>query len=225
MQYYPHVVLVDDGAPSLAPLRVALTQTTELVVIEQIDHRSSLISLIESTQPDIIIMGFQRVPVSIIWQLVHIHSHTTNVLSLACLADPISDDVWGLLTVGVHGYLHIDDIPQGLLSGIEHIQRGGMWWSPSLVPLLQEWSSAQTGPHTLLPDPYELAIVNLIAQGQTNRQIARELSISERAIRFHLGQLYTRWGVQNRTQAVLFAKDHGWLDEDIENNSDRYHTY
>lgn len=215
MQYYPRIVLIDDGSASLAPLRLILAQTKELVVVRKVNHRSSLISLIRSTQPDIIIMGFQRVPVSIIWQLVHIHSHATNILSLACLAEPIPDDVWGLLTVGVNGYLHIDDIPEGLLIGIEHIQRGGMWWSPSLVPLLQEWSSTQTGPHTLLPDPYEIAIVNLIAQGQTNRQIARELSISERAIRFHLGQLYSRWGVHNRTQAVLFAKDHGWLDENI----------
>ena len=214
MSHCTNVVLIDDGTSSVTPLRLILAETPELMLTGQINYRSSLIPYIQLNRPDIIVMEFRRVSIAIIWQIVKLHLHTTNIQLLACLIDPIPDDVWGLLTAGVTGYLHVDDVPEKLLIGIEQIQQGGVWWSPTFAPLLQQWSSIQTGPHILLPNSYEMAIVTLIAEGQTNRQIAHQLGISERAIRFHLEQLYKRWGVNTRTQAALFAQEHGWLDVD-----------
>lgn len=61
------------------------------------------------------------------------------------------------------------------------------------------------------PTPRELEVAGLLAQGMTNRQIAKHLVISENTVRNHLGHIYAKLGVTSRTQAVLRAGQLGWL--------------
>lgn len=58
----------------------------------------------------------------------------------------------------------------------------------------------------------ELEILRLVANGWTNRRIAHELVISERTVKFHLGNVYRKLGVSSRTEAALVAIRWGWID-------------
>lgn len=209
------VAFMSDDEWSASILYSALTQSSQIILLERIPHPSQLVTSIQSSQTEFVILGLRHISLSTIWEIEQMHTNISGIHSLVCLAEPDVADLWGLLAAGVTGYLHINDISDRLIDAIVNVQCGGMWWSPTLVPLLQTWSGTHTGVHRLLPSPHEIAIVTRVAQGQTNRQIANELGVSARAIHFHLGRIYRRWGVQNRTQAALFAQAQGWIDGGI----------
>ncbi|MEP7200956.1 MAG: kelch repeat-containing protein [Chloroflexota bacterium] len=58
----------------------------------------------------------------------------------------------------------------------------------------------------------ELEVLKLVATGATNNQVARELSISVNTVKVHLNNIFTRLGVQSRTEATLYAVRHGWIE-------------
>ncbi|MEM8530896.1 MAG: response regulator transcription factor [Chloroflexota bacterium] len=218
----PHpvrVVLMYDEIASPSPLDEILMQLPTVTLAGSITHPPHLLAYVQATQAELIIVETDQVSIAMMWQLGQVHLHHPTVLSLVCLTNPVSHDIWGLLNARVTGYVHRDDIPDGLWNAIESIQHGAIWYSPSMVPLIQAWSHMQQGPHIMMPNPYELAIITCVAQGQTNRQIAKALSVNERTIRSQLEQLYRRWGVDNRTQAAIFAQEQGWIDEKTQERS------
>jgi DNA-binding NarL/FixJ family response regulator len=57
----------------------------------------------------------------------------------------------------------------------------------------------------------ELEVLRLMAKGFSNRQIATELSITERTVKYHVGNIYAKLGVSSRTEAVMYAARQGWV--------------
>ena len=60
--------------------------------------------------------------------------------------------------------------------------------------------------------PREREILALVARGLANKQIAHELAISERTVEFHVSSIFARTGTSSRTEAVVRALAHGWID-------------
>ena len=58
----------------------------------------------------------------------------------------------------------------------------------------------------------EREVLQLLARGLTNRQIADRLVVSERTVRFHVSNVLAKLGVENRVQAARYALEHGWVD-------------
>lgn len=218
----PHpvrVVLMYDETLTSSSLDEVLKQFPTITPVGNVTYPPHLLACVQATDAELIIVEAREISMAMIWQLGQIHLHYPIMQSLVCLTDPVSHDIWGLLNAGVTGYVHYDDIPDKLWDAIESIQHGAIWYSPSLVPLIQAWSNMQPGPHIIIPSSYELAIITRVAQGQTNRQIARALGVNERTIRSHLEQLYRRWEVNSRTQAAIFAQEQGWIGEEIQEQS------
>ena len=69
----------------------------------------------------------------------------------------------------------------------------------------------RTGTNASEPTARELDVVELLAQGMTNREIANALFISEHTVRNHVGHVFSKLGVNSRTQAVMKAGRLGWL--------------
>lgn len=63
--------------------------------------------------------------------------------------------------------------------------------------------------------PRELEIIALVASGLTNKQIATELYVSARTVNFHLDNVYSKLGVNSRTEAALYAVQHGWIENPL----------
>lgn len=62
--------------------------------------------------------------------------------------------------------------------------------------------------------PRELEVLRLMAQGLPNRKIAEQLVVNERTIKHHVGEILSKLGVDNRTQAITFAATHGLITFD-----------
>jgi len=110
-----------------------------------------------------------------------------------------SEDVHRALEAGAMAYLMKSVSGEEFLEAIEAVHRGRKYLPPSLAMMLAQRSSV---------DPLterELDVLRLLARGQSNREIAAELSIAENTVRIHVAHILQKLGVEDRTQAVILA--------------------
>ena len=101
------------------------------------------------------------------------------------------------------GYLVKSAGGEELLDALEAVHRGRKYMPPSLAMMLAKRSSV---------DPLterELEVLGLLARGQSNREIASELSIAENTVRIHVAHILQKLAVEDRTQAVILAFQRG----------------
>lgn len=116
------------------------------------------------------------------------------------------------VNVGARGYCHLLAVPEMLREVAQAVQHGGMWLGPELVQRLvaatRELLTAQSVPPaqkvdlTVLSDR-ELQVAKAVAAGQSNKEVAEQLFISERTVKAHLGAVFEKLGVRDRVQLVL----------------------
>jgi DNA-binding NarL/FixJ family response regulator len=109
------------------------------------------------------------------------------------------------LSAGASGYLVKDIEPEVLVAGVRSVVKGGAPLSPSVAAQLLRQGGAQLAPTAASLTPRESEILRLIAEGHTNKQIARQLGISEKTVKTHCSRLFQRIGVIDRTQAAVWA--------------------
>jgi len=125
-----------------------------------------------------------------------------SVIALTTFQEP--QQVTAALAAGAGGYLVKDVEPEVLVAGIRAAVNGGAPLSPSVAAQLIRNAAAQPTTVGSLTQR-ERQILELIMNGQSNKQIGRELGISEKTVKSHCGRLFQRISVSDRTQAALWA--------------------
>lgn len=123
----------------------------------------------------------------------------------------VDEYVFAAMQAGAAGYLLKGSPAPELVRAIRHVAGGGTYLSPTIGAKLA--SHAVRGPRrdTSLLTPRELAVLRLVAAGQSNRQIAESLGITERTVKFHVTAIFNKLGADNRAQAVALAGRRGLL--------------
>ncbi len=119
------------------------------------------------------------------------------------------DRIRGALEAGASGYLLKDAEADEVVDGIRKAHRGEMPLGPAVARQLARAISApgRAALNTLTAREHEVLV--LLAEGLSNREIARRLSISERTARTHVSNILDKLGVRSRTQAALYAIQQG----------------
>jgi NarL family two-component system response regulator LiaR len=133
----------------------------------------------------------------------------TRVLVLTSFAG--DDQVLPAVRAGALGYLLKDSSPEELVLAIQQVYRGESSLHPTIArKLLRELSppADRDGESALLTER-EVEVLQLIARGGTNRQIAEQLSISEATVRTHVSKILGKLNLCSRTQAALYALREG----------------
>jgi DNA-binding NarL/FixJ family response regulator len=108
------------------------------------------------------------------------------------------------LSLRAWGLLPLDSSEEELIAAIQALHQGLLVSVPSFVqPLVGQTLSAP--PEDILVDELterEIEVLELLAEGLANKQIAYQLEISEHTVKFHVSSIYTKLGVSNRTEAV-----------------------
>ena len=121
--------------------------------------------------------------------------------------EQVRREVTAALAAGARGYLVKDVEPEVLVAGIRAAVNGGAPLSPSVAAQLIRNASSQPNSGASLTQR-ERQILRLIVGGQSNKQIGRELGISEKTVKSHCGRLFQRINVSDRTQAAVWATKH-----------------
>lgn len=121
----------------------------------------------------------------------------------------------GALRAGAAGFLLKDSPAEDLIRAVRTVALGGSWLDPSVTPrVLTAYRSARPTPapaDSRLTEltARELEVLELIAKGRVNTEIARALGISEVTVKSHVGHIFGKLGLRDRAAAIVFAFDHG----------------
>src|SRR5438067_2336568 len=125
----------------------------------------------------------------------------TEVLALTSVLEDAS--VMGAVRAGAIGYLLKDTQAEALCQAIKAAAAGQAQLTPKAAARLMQAVSTPESPEP--PTERETDVLRLLAQGQSNKQIARSLHNTEQTIKTHVSKILSKLGVQSRTQATLYA--------------------
>ncbi len=127
-----------------------------------------------------------------------------GVIVLTSFAD--QRKVLDALDAGAIGYIMKDSTPDEVLSAVRAGHAGGAPLDPNAARILLE--SQQSRQPAMRLSAREAEVLDLVATGLANKQIARRLGITERTVKAHLTAVFQQLGVTDRTQAALWAREH-----------------
>lgn len=212
------ILLADDHALFLEGLRNLLT----LNGIQVIGTARNGLEAVEKTlqlRPDIVLMDI-RMPVCdgvTAARLIKAEWPECKVVMLTTSSD--EPDLVEAVKSGVDGYL-LKSLEAGpFLTYLKGLERGEAAISRELAGTLLKVVSRQNGNDSPDPNgteklqltPRQIEILQLVAQGLSNKEISRCLSVSEHTVKYHLGEIYQRLNLKNREQAVEYARKNGLI--------------
>jgi DNA-binding NarL/FixJ family response regulator len=199
------VLVVDDHAVVRAGLARLLCGAPDIDVVAQAADGAEAIELVRSERPDVVVMDLQMPGTDGVTATRRITAESpSQVLVLTSFSD--SERIVAALDAGAVGYLLKDSDPDELIAGVRAVHRGD---SPLHPRAARELIASRSEAARVELTPREREVVSLVRQGLANKQIARRLGISERTVKAHLTAAFAAIGVQDRTQAALWAERHG----------------
>jgi len=208
------VLVVDDHEVVRRGLLAFLESESDLEVVgvaaggqEALESLGRLDS--EERRPDLILMDLKMAPMDGIEATRRIRARYPDVEVVALTSFPDKERVSAALEAGAAGYILKDANPDEITAALRAAHRGELHLDPAVTrPFIA--SLTQQG-YDLMSNltPREREVLRLVSAGKTNKEIARELVISERTARTHVSKVIGKLGVTSRTQAALLAVREG----------------
>lgn len=201
------VVVVDDHGLVRAGLEELLSAADDIEVVATAADGREAVATVERELPDVVLMDLSmpRLDGVDATRLVVEAHPDVRVVALTSFAE--RERVLRALDAGAVGYLLKDSDPSDLERGIHAAARGESPLHPKAAQaVLAARTETRTEPELR---PREREVLDLVAQGMPNKLIARRLEISEKTVKSHLTQVFQAIGATDRTQAALWAREHG----------------
>lgn len=201
------IVLVDDHPVVRAGLRALIGSTDDLVVVGEAHDLASARAAVAQQTPDVVLMDLNLgdtldgigVTKALLQEADPMAVSLLRVLVLTTY--DTEADILAALDAGATGYLLKDAPPEELFSAIRSAARGNTALSGSVAATLIRRAGS--------PEPTvterEVEVLQLLARGMGNRDMARSLLVSEATVKSHLAHIYTKLGVETRAGAVAVA--------------------
>jgi NarL family two-component system response regulator LiaR len=204
------VLIADDHAVVRQGLRTFLDLQEEIAVVGEAADGEEALAAVDRLAPDVVLMDLVMPRLDGIEAIRRIRerSPATRVIVLTSFGD--DDKVFPAVRAGAAGYLLKDVQPQELVRAIRTVQDGQALLHPSVAARLMEEiadDSRQREPDPLTPRERE--VLTLVARGLSNKAIARECDVSEKTVKTHVSNILGKLGVNDRTQAALWAVREG----------------
>jgi DNA-binding NarL/FixJ family response regulator len=201
------VLLVDDHAVVRAGLRLFLADQADLEVVAEAEDGASAVALAQALRPDVVLMDLCMPHLDGIAATRQIRAARpqTAVVVLTTYTD--TAHLSQAIAAGAIGYVPKDVPPAELAATIREAAHGVLHLAPVVQRTLLQ---ALAAPRRAEPDPTELTerereVLVLLAEGRSNKEIARHLHVSARTVQGHVGHVLGKLGLVSRTQAAIYA--------------------
>jgi DNA-binding NarL/FixJ family response regulator len=198
------VLLVDDHRLVRAGLTSLLAAAEDIDVVGEAADGADALEVAASVEADVVLMDLSMPVmdgVNATRKLLAAHPDLRIVI-LTSFSD--QGRVRDAMAAGAIGYVLKDCLPDEMLAAVRSAAQGHSPLDPRVASALLP---APASPVDELSDR-ELQVLRLAAQGLANKQIGRSLGIAERTVKVHLGNVFRRIGVSDRTSAAMWARDH-----------------
>lgn len=195
------VLVVDDHRLILRAIRDALDEGAEFEIVAETRFGVEVLPLVGHHQPDVVLLDAEMPDISglIVLERLRQRFPETDVVMLSDSGGAVIElarerGAKALILKQIDPEIFLDALREALAS--PEYRSFGL--SDEEQPVLSVELTAR-----------ELSILSLVAAGKANREIARELFITEQTVKFHLTNIYRKLDIQNRTEAARFAFEHG----------------
>ncbi len=201
------VLLTDDHPVVRSGIRAELDGAHGIEVIGEASSGDEVLRLVEELRPDVLVLdvvmpGMDGVEVTRI-----LRERFPDLRILALSAYDENEYVFGILKAGATGYVLKEEALDTIVEAIRAASRGETWLSRRVEEKVVRRAIGEEEEVPLTER--ELEVLRLMAKGLSNKEIARELSITERTVRFHVGNILGKLGVESRTKAVVEGVSRG----------------
>jgi len=211
------LLLADDQSLICQGLKAMLTLEPDLQVVGTADNGETAIEQVAALQPDVVLMDV-RMPVMDGREATRIICQQFPEVKVLVLSTFDDDQyITDSMRAGAKGYLLKDMPSEELAQAIRLVHRGYAQLGPGLLEkLITSLPSSNTvapepvGQELIQLTPREREVLNLIALGSTNRDIAQQLYISEGTVKTHVTHLLKRLNLRNRAQLAIYAHQISW---------------
>ena len=199
------VVLVDDHPLVRAGLSTLLDAAADLTVVGEAADGAQAVDVAERCAADVVLMDLSMPVMDGVaaTRAVLARVPEARVVVLSSYSDQAR--VRDAVAAGATGYVLKDSSPEQVLSAVRSAAAGHAPLDPRVAAALLPSAAQQPGAGL---SERELQVLRLASKGLANKQIARSLGIAERTVKVHLGNVFRRIGVNDRTSAALWAREH-----------------
>ncbi|BCJ37189.1 DNA-binding response regulator [Actinocatenispora thailandica] len=212
------IVIADDQRIIRDSLETILGAMDDVDVVGTAQDGAEAVELVERHSADLVLMdlrmpGMDGVEAT---RTLRQRRPDTAVVVLTTYVD--DESVTAALAAGATGYLTKNATVADIRRALDAAGSGHSLVDTAAIARLVESASRQPSPqgrparHAALPDGLterEGEVLALVAQGRSNAEIGAQLYVAMSTVKTHINQIYTKTGCQNRTQAVLYARNHG----------------
>jgi DNA-binding NarL/FixJ family response regulator len=199
------VVVAEDHHVVRTALTSLLSREEDLWVVGEAADGNNLMRVVEKVRPDVLLMDAQMPDHKPVEATHTLREQYPQVRIIVLSAYDLPEYVIGLLKAGVTGYVLKDDAADTLVQAIRAVADGEQWVSPQVAKILINSVRNNRVNETVKLTRREKEVLQLMATGKTNGQIAQDLFISEQTVKNHISNLFRKLGVETRVDAVLYA--------------------
>lgn len=200
------VLIADDHPVVRTGIRDELAKHADLELVGEATNGDQALELATSTEADVLVLDINMpgLPAVRVARELQDRQDAPRILVLSAYGD--LESVLEMLRAGVRGYMLKDEDPIRIPEGVRAVATGSRWLSSEIGGKIAK--NAARG--ELMPrlTPRELEVLQLMALGRDNQQIATQLSISEGTVKNHVTSLYTKLDVNSRAEAVAWTWKH-----------------
>jgi DNA-binding NarL/FixJ family response regulator len=206
------VLIVDDHALFRRGLQMVLEQEPDISVVGEAGDGAEAVKQAEETSPDIVLMDVRMPRRGGIDATIAIKELLPTAKILMLTISDEEADLYDAIKAGASGYLLKEISIDEIAAAIRQVQAGQSLISPSMASkLLSEFATMvkradekQAVPQPRLTDR-EMEVLTLVAQGKNNRDIAKDLFISENTVKNHVRNILEKLHLHSRMEAVVYA--------------------
>lgn len=206
------VLIADDHPVFRGGLRALLSTSPDVEVIGEVADGAEAIAVCAREQPDVVLMDLHMPGCDGVQATREILEQAPDIAVLVLTMFDDDDSVFAAMRAGARGYLLKGTNQAEVVHAVQAVGAGGAVFGPAVAQRVVEFfTNAQTRPAVAFPQltDRERGVLDLLAQGLPNRQIAGRLVISEKTVRNHVSNIFTKLAVADRAQAVVRAREGG----------------
>jgi DNA-binding NarL/FixJ family response regulator len=210
-----NILIVDDHTLFRTGVRKMLEAEGDMRVVGEAATGREALEQARKLMPDIILMDIRMPDLDGVKAARILHREMPHVGIIFVTMFEDDEFVFQGLEAGGRGYILKDAGPDTMLRAIRAVAHGESLLGPTIAQKVMRQFSALPGKQTPLVDdltPRELEVLMLIAEGMGNKEIAKELVISEKTVKNHINNIFSKLHVSDRSQAMLYAIRKGLVD-------------
>ncbi|HET7677510.1 MAG TPA: response regulator transcription factor [Candidatus Limnocylindrales bacterium] len=217
------LLIVDDHALFRVGIRQILERESDFDIVGEADDSRSAYQLAEEQTPDIVLMDLSLPSPGGIETTARIKREVPSAGIIVLAVNEDEDQLFDAIKAGAAAFILKDVDPADLVTIVRRVANGEylindkVFAKPTVASrVLKEFRELAVYGQEAQPifaplSPREVEILDNIAQGMTNKQVAYALSISEQTVKNHMSSILRKLSVNDRTQAVVYAMKQGWI--------------